>query len=423
MLKSLIDRIINQISYFPADTIDSAVGDIDDIDVLENDKDDDKEESDKEDKDNKSDDDVSEDDDKADDEESEEEPEETDDDEKETDDDEDETEEDQIPSVKDIKKDYPDFFKKHPEVKAAIFRDQRFSEIIGTVDDAEKAVVKANALNAIENDLFVNHDASKLLATLKKEDPNAYKNTLYKLLPDIQEKDKELYLELAALPIKQLLRSAWSQGKGDKTNLGKAAYFIHEFFFGEKSRFEDKVQSEDLKPAEKSTAQKEYEERLAKLDERAYTEFKGSVDESYVKQMDNFIRETLDKDTRLSEFTKKNIVRETLEEINSQLSQDTRYNTSLNALWQNAKSAGFTKDFKSRIITTALARAKSLAPVIRAKLMKEALGQSKNTDKKDDKKKEVIHSREKRDSGRDSGRDRIPSSGKFKSDLDILKER
>ena len=48
-----------------------------------------------------------------------------------------ETDEDLVPSVKDIKKDYPDFFKKHPEVKTAIFRDQRFSEIVGTPEEAE----------------------------------------------------------------------------------------------------------------------------------------------------------------------------------------------------------------------------------------------------------------------------------------------
>lgn len=349
--------------------------------------------------------------------------EETDD---ETDDDaeeENDTEEDQIPSVKELKKDYPDLFKKHPEVKAAIFRDQKYAELIGSVEDAERAAVAVTTLGSIETDLLVNTDATKLLSTIKKSDEKAYEKLVLGLLPRLAEADKEIYYKVATLPIKQLLRNAWREGEGDKTNLGKAAAWIHEYMFGKGAKFEDKVESEIESKSEKTAAQKEYEEKLEEINKREYTAFKSAVDESYGKRMESFIRETLDKDERLTEFTRKNIVRETLEEILGQLQQDTRYNSTLDSLWRQAKAAGFNKDFKGRILNTALLRAKSLAPKIRARLLNEALGKSsskkKVVDLKEGKKK-IVQPQNNR--SRQDGNKSQNDKGKFKSDIDILRE-
>lgn len=430
MLKKLIEQILGRTLYDTPDDPGPGGSDKDDMDIMDddkNDKDDDKNDDDKEpadedkdDEDGDKDDDKTDEDDDKDDKEDEDENDDDDDKDDKDEDDDEELPENQIASVKDIKKDYPDFFKKHPEVKAAIFRDQQFSEILGSPKDAEDVVKRANTLATIEDDLFVKGDATKLLTVMKKNSPEAYNTVVSSLLPFIQESDKDTYLKIAALPIKQLLRNAWATGKGEKTNLGKAAFHLHEFFFGEGSKFEDKVEVESKKTNEKSQAQKDYEEKLSKINEREYTSFKGAIEESYGRKMSDFLLEDLNKDDRLSNFTRNAIVEKTLSEVLEQLKNDSRYQTGLKSLWSQAQAAEFNKDFKSRILNTALARAKSLAPGIRARLVKEALGKSdgkKKSDDKDEKKdKKQIHSRsgDRRDKPQ-------RNDSKPKTDIDILR--
>lgn len=424
MLKSLIERILNRTTYALEEGTDHGR----DLDVLGEDVVNDDKNDDKEDKDDKSeeedvvpdpdDDDDANPDEVVEDDDAENE-DKNDDDKKEDVEDEDK-DEDQLPSVKDIKKDYPDFFKKHPEVKTAIFRDQRFSEIIGSPEEAEAAVERSNTLGAVEHDLFVDNNPGKLLTTLKKSNEEGYQKTLFNILSHLQENDKDMYYELSTLPIKQLLRNAWREGQGDKTNLGKAAAWIHEFMFGKDSKFEDRVSAESKKSDSKSEKEKEYEKRLKEIDDREYTNFKGAIDQSYVSKMDRYLRETLDKDERLTEFTRKHIVNETLAEIVKQLEQDTRHQTTMGSLWRNAKTAGFNSDFKSKITNAALTRAKLLAPSIRARLINEALGKTggKKQDKKQDNKSEtrVVHARPEQRRESKSGPAKKPLT-----DLEILR--
>lgn len=439
MLKSVVEKILGRTTYSP---LEEGIDRGRELDILgeddnkddKDDKDDDKDDKDdkSDDKDDKSDDDGDDDKDKDDETEDDDDEDKDDKDEDEDKDDKDDEEEDkdedQLTSVKDIKKDYPDFFKKHPEVKAAIFRDQRFSEIVGTPEDAETAVERSNTLAAVEQDLFIDSNPGKLLDSLKKNNPENYQKTVFNVLSHLQEHDKDMYYELSALPIKLLLRNAWREGQGDKSNLGKAAAWIHDFMFGKGSKFEDKVTAEEKKQDTKSDREKEYEKKLKDIDDREHNNFKGAVDQSYVSKMDRYLRETLDKDERLTEFTRKHIVNETLTEIRQQLDQDTRHTTTMSSLWRNAKAAGFNSDFKSKIINAALTRAKSLAPSIRARLTNEALGKvKKNKDKNDDKREERRSDsrREERreEPRRESRRESRPSRENKKplTDMDILR--
>lgn len=325
-------------------------------------------------------------------------------------------------TVTDVKKYDPEFFKKFPDVKAAMFREQRYLETVGTLEQAVLASRKAETLDNIETDLLQKGDPTTLLDTLH-ENKEAFSKVVNKILPYLAEKDKDLYLEISAVPIKQLLRAAWKEGNGNATNLGKAAAYIHHFFFNGDTNIEAPLKNERIGKEEKSESEKRLEERLAQIEQREYTSFKSSVDNSYISKMTNEIRSTLDKDERLSDYTRSKLVEDILVDIREQLAQDERYLKQMNGLWLQAKKSGYTSDLKSRLISTALARAKSLVPEVRKRLIAKALGRAAKKETTDKDKTNTNGATSRKFSQRDTksfGKREEPT--KPKSDLDILRE-
>jgi hypothetical protein len=400
--------------------MDEEQGGIGDIDTLSEDKEDDNEDSEGDEKDEDIEEEDSE---ESDEEESDDEDDleedESEDESEDGEDEEDDEDPDATGDVKAIKTKYKDFFKEFPNARAALYRDQQYAELLGSPKDAESIVKKAGILDKVEEDLFVNHDPSELLESLAKTDKDALENVAFEVMRWTQKNNKDLYFEMAALPIKQLLRSAWREGNGTKTDLGRAAAYIHKHFFNN-TDINDKVKIEDAKAVTKdgkSKAQEAYERKLNQLEQREYDNFKGSVDQSYVRKMTAHIEESLDKDERLTPWMKGQIVKAALEEIKNQLDNDSRYTNHIGGLWKQARTSEWSNDFKSRIVSTALARAKSLVPEIRKKLVAEALGKKVKKDKETTDNK-VRKFRKVESSGK---RPETREPKPFKSDADILR--
>lgn len=323
-------------------------------------------------------------------------------------------EEERITHVKDIKVAFPDFFKKFPDVKAALYRDQRYGEMFGTPDEAETAVEKAGILDKIEDDLIKQGNPTELLNTIKKGDTKSYEKVVSGVFDYIKTNDKELYLEVSAVPIKQLLRACWNEGKGNDTNLGRAAAFIHRWFFNNLN-FDDKPKFENREDTKETDTEKRLREKIEQIDQREFTNFKSAVDTSYVTRMTSSIREGLDKDDRLTEYAKSKLVEDIMIDIKNQLNKDARHMNHLNSIWRKAKDSGYTNDFKSSLVNTALARAKSLIPATRQRLVAEALKTSK-------KKEEKTLEKDKDDKPSQRRSSNPPRrESKIQTDLDILR--
>ena len=298
---------------------------------------------------------------------------ESEDEEQETDDSEEEEAVARVTSWTDIKSKYPNFAKDFPDVKNALFREQEYSNILGSPSEAKDLIEKAETFDKVSEDVVGSGNIVDLLDHVKKTKEDSYENIVYSILPYLQENDREAYYEIVARPIKQLLRAAWREGGGERTDLGKSAAHIHKFFFKDLN-FDEKVRSEESGPSNhKTKREEELENRLTQIEKNKTNEFMTSVDESYVNRMNKAIREGLEKDERLTSYMKNKIVDDILKDIQGQLKKDSRYTGTLNSLIKQARSAGFTNDFKTRIINTALVRAKSLVPDTRKRVISEAL--------------------------------------------------
>lgn len=386
-----------------------------------NSSDDDKEEKDKESSDNDDDDDDKDDDEKE---------EKDDKEESEEEDEDDENEDLELTStVKDIKKDFPEFFKKFPDVKAAMFRDQRYGSLFGSPEEAEKSAGRIETLNNLEKDLFEDGNPVDLLKTLEKNGgKEQYEKVIHAILPHLLATNKDLHFDVISVPFKHILRAAYRDGKG-KGKDGKdlpiavAAQWIHQFMF-DNTDVEERLPQESKKTDGKTDREKALEARLNQLNDREANEFHTSVDNSYITRMTNEIMPALEKDERLTPWMRTKVVEETLGKIKAQLERDPKFKRQMGLISEQAKKAGYTKDFKSRLVSTALARAKNLAPTVRKAVVAEVLGRKvKSEDKKE---KVKLQSRDKDDrSDRNSDRNRNTNRNnpppKAKSDLDILR--
>lgn len=433
MFRSYISRVLGH-SYQPffAPDGDGDIGAVSDLDALE---DDDAEKEEETEDDSTTDDDSSDEDssgdkrrsdkaDKTDDEGEEEGEEEDGEDGEEEEEDDEESDEDKeqdrlLSSWTDIKKQYPDFAKKFPDVKAALFRDQQYSSLFATPKEAEDVIGKADTLDKLGEDLIGQGDPTALLDTIGKQSPENLKKMALNILPYFQEKDKTFYYELAAVPIKQLLRSAFKSG-GKDTDLGRAALHLHKYFFNDLD-IDKTVKGEVKDSKEVDPKVKALEDRLNQINQREEKAFLDSIDTSYDSKMTKSIREGLDKDERLTEWAKTQITSEVMKEIHKLLSSDKNHTNQMTSLFKQAKTAGFTNDFKTRLINTVLVRAKALVPNVRAKMVSQALNLKKKKDdttKEDNKKHTPVTQFKKRDKTNTSSRNTPP---KFRTDIDVLR--
>jgi hypothetical protein len=388
------------------------------------DKDDDKDEDKEDDKDD--DDGEDKEDDKSDeDEEDEDEKEDSDDD---SDEDEESKEGDDdgkvnLVTIKDIKKDFPDFFKKHPEMRSVIFRERQFSEIFADPKQAQESVAKADLFDNIEADL-IGGEIKPLLESIKNVKSAKFDNLVKNFLPALRAIDETAYTKLLAVPLKRALRGAKAHAlKNGNKNLANAVDHVNQFYF-EDETLDTKAEYED-EGAKKTPEQEKYEKKLAELSERDRGTFKNSVDTDWLGEVQTIFMDGLDPDKLLSDWTKTKMLEDCLKEVNKQLSNDPRHMRNMEHLWKNAAAAGYNSESKSRIVTAALARAKQIIPEVRRKLRSEALNERRRrVDKKDNNNKprkiEASGETHKEKRNLDKGR-KDPRSTSQMSELDVLR--
>lgn len=324
-------------------------------------------------------------------------------------------------TAKDLKEKYPDIFKKVPELKAVIYREQQYSQLFADPAEAQEAAQNAATFREMEEDL-VKGDIEPLLQAVKGTKEADFVKLAASVLPALKKLDEPTFMKVIAVPFKQMLRTAFRNGqaKGNK-NLMYAAQHIHDFIFDD-TNLDEKTEFEG-NSIKVSPDEEKYKKKLEELDARDHANFKKSVDSEWVDGVQEAFMDRLDPDNSLSKWTKDKMLEEAIKEINKQLTADSRHMKNMEVLWRNAKASGYNAESKSRIVNTALARAKQLIPTVRQKVRSEA--SAKGERKVESKEKKVFRAPEETNSNgrqRDkSNRRPDPRKTEEMSDLDIIR--
>lgn len=331
-------------------------------------------------------------------------------------------------TFKQLRTEYPDLFKKHPELRSAFFEHPQFVEIFPDIDSAREASIKSAEYDALEASIAGRGDPKALLETLAENRPRALKAFVENFAQSVREIDTDLYRTIATPVIEELLYLASGHGKkiGGKQgqNLELAARHIANFVFANGGEIPDvsKRNSRSQDEAENPEREELERERREFARER-FTSALVTIENQATPELNRVISNKLQE---LTPFERKTVIKETRREVDRLLLEDRAFQAQLKGLWRRAHNDGYSETSNTNIRRAWLERAKALAPKVRNRLKQEALdgrreGSHRENSEGEGKKRQFSSSGGRSHAGRPSGlSDPKKISWGKTSDMDII---
>jgi hypothetical protein len=313
---------------------------------------------------------------------------------------------DSPPRKKEIVEKYPNFFKEFPFFEKMMFRDKQYTELFGSYDDAVEINDKVQVFENFEQDVMQGN-LKGLLQGIKNVDGKAFDKIVDNYLSELFNVDKDAGLEVVSNVGKYIIKELANQSKNSNNeDMHKVAVFLNQFLFN----------SQQLTPMTKrvnDTEDKESERVNRERSEFVQERFEISVSEVQTK-VDNTLKSTIadyiDPKGEMTPYTKRNAIRDALNQLHELLNQDPAFVRHKNKLWENAAANRFSQDSLRGIISTYLGKSKQSLKTVIMKARTEALkGANPTSHKRDEDEEERTPQRRGPIS---TGRPRQSSGGK-----------
>lgn len=280
-------------------------------------------------------------------------------------------------TFKEVSKEFPTLFKKFPALRHAFFKEQEYSKVFPTVEDAQEAHKKATDYAYLERDLL-SGEPKQLFSAVAQTSPEAFGKLVSKVLPAIYEVDKDAFYEMTEPILKNALQAAFREGNSSDTqdgkNLALAARYLNKFLFRSTEIGDAQPVIREKTPDPERV---KFEQERNQFQEQRFHDFRENIVETIQKELSKLTINGLDPENKLNEFVRKSIIKETIEQIGSVLEKDSRHLATMDSLWKRARLNGLTQEHKARILQTYLGRVKEILPVIRSKVRSTATGETK----------------------------------------------
>ena len=267
---------------------------------------------------------------------------------------------------------YPNLFKEFPYLEKAYYREQQYTEIFPTLDDAKTAIEKSETLDNFEQDVM-SGNLTTILQTVKDSNPNTFLRIADGWLNTLSQVDEKAYFHvlgnIGKMTIAGMVREAKRSGNEE---LGKAAHILNQFMFGtsdytppshlaKEEREEDNTREKQISDRERQFVTQQFESARDDLNTR--------VNNAFVKTID----QNLDPRESMTAYVKKNATREAMDLLDRLINQDTRFRTLVDKLWDRAFQSNFSRKSLDDIRSAYTAKGKSLLPAVIKKARNEAL--------------------------------------------------
>ena len=273
--------------------------------------------------------------------------------------------------TKSVKKLAPDLFKKIPGLREALEREKELSNIFPTTEDASQAARNTNYLQQMYGDIISGdvEKTSNFLKAVQNTNKEGFEEFSHTILDSIGKLNPQLYGEVMLKPMKKALMSMYADAmRSNNKNLAAVAIHAHNYWFDTQ---DIKAPLEDRKKETKSKEHETLEKEKQEFEATKLNDFKGGITEVVNHSMKLSITKELD-GLKLDEYQKRNVIRDIFTEIDTVLGSDKRYLGGIQSLFDQAKSARYSSDWKSRIVKAYLQRARQALPAIRNKILREA---------------------------------------------------
>lgn len=277
------------------------------------------------------------------------------------------------PRKKEILKKYPTLFKDFPGLEKAYYKEQQYTELLPTIEDAKEVVERVKTFEKFESELLSGNIES-VLKSVKDADSRAYDKIVDNYLPNLAKADPAAHLHVVGNVMKTTIVSMAREADRIKNDhLRNAALILNQFIFGSSEFAPATNYSKEISdPRIDQESQRLQNERESFLKERfdsAVTDLSSRVDNT----LKSTISEHIDPKGTMSDYVRRNATKDALDLLNDQMGSDNRYQTIKDTLWKRAFDSNFSKQSLDAIRTAHLNKAKTLLRDVINRTRNEAL--------------------------------------------------
>lgn len=317
---------------------------------------------------------------------------------------------------RDILSKYPQLFKDFPYLEKAYYREQQFTELLPTIEDAKQAVQARDILNNFEKDLM-GGNSETILKAVKAENPAAFDKMADNYMLTLRKVDENAYFHVLGNITKHTIAAMVQEARNSKNEeLQNAALLLNQFVFGSSTYSPPTDLAKPEKDGDKAK-DNNISEREQKFISQQIESTRGDLNTRVNNTLRNTIQAHIDPKESMTPYVRRNAERDAMEQLTSLVSRDSRFKVLVDKLWEKAYKDGFTTESKDRIKSAYLSKARTLLPSVIKKARNEALrGIGKRVKEDDD---SDIPQKDKK-GPIPAGRPRSPiSAGKIKDAKDI----
>lgn len=272
---------------------------------------------------------------------------------------------------KEILNKYPNLFKDFPYLEKAYYREQQFTELLPTIEDAKTAVAKAETLDKFESEIM-GGTTENILKAVREENPDGFYKIVDEYLPTLAKVDEKAYFHVLGNITKHTIAAMVMEArKSNNETLQSAAALLNQFVFGTtdfKPPTNLSKETPENKQAEEKVNQRE-QEFLRRQFETTHVDLNTKINNT----LKNTIDAHIDPKSTMSDYVKRNAAKDALEQVNELMTKDVRFKGLVDKLWEAAFKDNFSKASTDRIRTAFLSKAKTLLPTVIKKARNEAL--------------------------------------------------
>jgi len=254
-----------------------------------------------------------------------------------------------------ILKQFPDFFKKFPEMEKSYYRDRAFSEHFATPEEAKEAAERATVLSTFEAQLG-DGNIKGVLEEVKKNNGKAFHRIADDYLKVLGEVDPAAQAHVTSGIVKGLIISLVNEAKTQENDeLRKVALAINQYCFGSSNftahtSLAGPQEPKQVQDERTQFLQERYEITVQDLDRKVSNTLKGTITE-YV-----------DPKGLMTDWAKKNAVNEAMTATFASMNNDPAFRSQLNKLWKQAADRKFDHQSVNAIRSAYLNKAKTFLP-------------------------------------------------------------
>lgn len=330
---------------------------------------------------------------------------------------------------REILKKYPTLFKDFPALEKSYYRDQQFTQILGTIDEAKEAVENSKVLQRFSDDMIESGNTHNLLKMIKDNNPATFNSVVDNYLEHLAKVDEGAYHHVLGNVIKNTILGMVQEAKdsGDD-DLRTAAALLNKYAFGS-TKFvpPNKLSKEEDKSNKGESEISKREQDIIRTQIQNAT---SDINARVTGTIKNAINQHIDPKGHMTDFIKGVAVQKALDKVTGLIERDTRFGKIVEKLWERAAKDNFSKASQDDIKRAYLSRAKGLLTPVLQSVRNEALKgmgkrvkETKEDDIEDNDKGEKPQSRERSERRLSSDKTRATlDSVKGKSSYEALQE-